>query len=191
MEDDSKIPVSQKQNEGQWQSHQHLHHIIEKSIQRESKENKAALKAALEAHSREHMLHEQAHVREHEMSNIALNKAEDSMNRRLEGMNEFREQLNAQAAYFVNREVFEKTTKETDAKTDAAIAALADKWDTIAKSLINKHDTDFNALAGEIQSEREIRKSFEGSMNTWKWLASFLGASGVAGVILLFASSNT
>lgn len=190
MEDQERVPVSQKQSEGQWKAHDRLHHLIEKNLERESRDSKETLRAVMAAHAREHQLHEQAHVREHEMATIALNKAEDSMNRRLEGMNEFREQLNSQAAYFVTREAFERYIKENELKTDTAISALTDKWETVAKSLVNAHNTDFNSLSGEIQNEREIRKVFEGSMNTWKWLASFLGASGVAGVILLFATNT-
>jgi len=172
-------------------THQHLHEQIEKALNKDSAAMKEALTAAITAHNREHELNRIAHEREHELNDKALNKAEQSMDKRLEGMNEFREQLNSQTATFVNRETFERYTKESDVKIDAALLALTDKWDTISKSLVNRHDSDFNSLAGEIQAEREIRKSFEGSVNTWKWLASFLGASGVAGVIYLFINTST
>ena len=52
------------------------------------------------AHEREHAQHEASHAREHEMTTLALGKAETTMDRRLEGMNEFRAELTRQAATF-------------------------------------------------------------------------------------------
>ena len=47
------------------------------------------------------------HAREHELERQALLKAEATMNLRLEGMNEFRAQLNQQQGTFVTRTEFE------------------------------------------------------------------------------------
>lgn len=182
--------VSQQQSTRQWELHQTLHKILENSTTKEIEAVRDSLKAALFAHVREQELHAQAHEREHQMTATALDKAEQSMDKRLEQMTVFREELNAQAGSFVNREMFERYIKESEAKVDTSIAALTDKWDIIAKSLVNRHEADFNIQAQEIQNEREFRRAFEGSMNTWKWIASFLGASGVAGVILLFATNT-
>lgn len=154
-----------------------------------------------DAHSREHALHEKAHELEHEMSSEALHKADTTLERRLEGMNEFRAQLEKQSSDFLTREIFEQYTKEQTLKVETALDASTDKYDTIIKAIVNRHDSDtdasrdshdndIQALRNEIQQEREHRKTFEGSINTWKWIATFLGASGVAGVILLFASQR-
>ena len=56
---------------------------------------------ALETELREYR---EAHRREHGMLDDVLQKAEVTMDRRLEGMNEFREELRKQAANFATRE---------------------------------------------------------------------------------------
>jgi len=142
------------------------------------------------AHQREHSLHGEAHELEHRMTQEALEKADNSLERRLEGMNEFRAQLEKQAGAFLTREVFEAFVKEQANKTELALSNMADKYDTLIKAIVNRHDSDTDTLRDEIQREREIRKTFEGSVNTWKWLATFLGASGVAGVIIMFATGT-
>jgi hypothetical protein len=43
---------------------------------------------------------------------LALGKAEESMTRRLDAMNELRDQLNQQAGTFLTREAFEQTLRE-------------------------------------------------------------------------------
>lgn len=142
------------------------------------------------AHMREHQLHEDAHELEHAMTSEALTKADLALERRLEGMNEFRAQLEKQSGAFLTREVFEQIIKELTNKTDSALTNSAEKYDTIVKAIVNRHESDMQALKDEIQGEREYRKTFEGSINTWKWIATFLGASGLAGVILMFATGT-
>jgi len=155
----------------------------------------------LNAHSREHDLHDRAHVMEHDMTGTALNKADRALEIRLEGMNEFRAQLEKQAGQFLTREAFDAYIKEQATKTELAVSTNTDKYDTIIKAIVNRHDSDTDslheenvalkeALRAEIQQEREYRKTFEGSINTWKWIATFLGASGLAGVILMFATQK-
>lgn len=157
--------------------------------------------AAWAAHHREHDIHERSHAVEHQMTQDALNKADLALERRLEGMNEFRAQLEKQAGAFLTREVFDGYSKEQAEKISVALSAANDKHDTIIKAIVNRHDSDTDALQTqiqelkeslrqEIQSEREIRKTNEGSINTWKWIATFLGASGLAGVVLMFATGQ-
>jgi len=141
-----------------------------------------------EAHQREHDLHERFHETEHIMTETALNKADSTLEHRLEGMNEFRAQLEKQASAFLTREVFEQYTKEQTNKFETALTNNADKYDTIIKAIVSRHDSDVDSLEKEIQSEREVRKTFEGSVNTWKWIATLLGASGIGGVILMLIS---
>lgn len=56
-------------------------------------------------HQREHESHSEAHDREHLMTQVALDKADERMNVRLEGMNEFREQLRMQTTTFVTKDM--------------------------------------------------------------------------------------
>jgi arginine utilization protein RocB len=59
------------------------------------------------AHADLHDAHDKAHDQEHEMTEQALDKAVNSMDRRLEGMNEFRNTLRDQAATFVRMETYQ------------------------------------------------------------------------------------
>lgn len=54
------------------------------------------------------MLHADAHAREHELTTIALEKAERAMEHRLENVNEFRGQLRDQAATFASRDLMDE-----------------------------------------------------------------------------------
>lgn len=171
-----------------WEAHE-KHHILENEL---DTKDFSVVNIRMEdfriAHEKVHDIHSHAHDREHEMTNLAITKAAQSMDVRLESMNEFRDQLTVQSQTFLTREVFEKYTQDFDAKMDLALSSVADKSDTLMRSLVNSHNSDYNSLRDLIQAEREIRKAFEGSINAWKWLAGFLGASGVAGVVFLFAT---
>jgi len=142
-------------------------------------------------HNKEHDLHDKAHHIEHEMTEAALVKADSTLETRLEGMNEFRSQLEKQAGQFLNRESFDQQMKEYTLRNSTAIETLSDKYDAIINAMVNRHDADTEGLKEQIQTERELRKEFQGSINTWKWIATFLGASGVGGVILLFITRFT
>lgn len=52
-------------------------------------------------------IHAESHAREHKSSDTAINKAEESVNRRLEGMNEFRQALKDQQLLFMPRTEFQ------------------------------------------------------------------------------------
>lgn len=129
-----------------------------------------------------------SHQREHQLGQVAIEKAEEAINRRLETMNDFRAQLTEQQATFLARETFDSYVKDSDRKQELLSVTSGEKFEAVVRGLASRHDTDFEALRQQIQAEREIRKAFEASINTWKWIASFLGASGVAGVVLLFST---
>lgn len=110
--------------------------------------------------------------------------------RRLETLNHAHEKAVEAQRSTVPRELFDNYVNENSDRVSSAISTINEKNETLAKSLINRHDADYNGLRELLQGEREARKSLEGSINTWKWIASFLGASGVAGVIILFATGT-
>ena len=70
-----------------------------------------------EAHNREHLAHERIHA----VEKVQVDKAEDQMNKRLEGMNEFRSALQDQSARMITREVFEAYQKEREARLQSAV----------------------------------------------------------------------
>lgn len=45
-------------------------------------------------------------------------------------------------------------------------------------------DSQLDRVEGLVATEREARRAAEGSLATWRFLAGFLGVSGLAGVIL-------
>lgn len=149
------------------------------------------LELLLNSHEKEHILAKESHEKVHEMESLALIKAEIQMSHRLESMNEFREQLNSQAATFLTRDAIESSLEEWGLKLETASSTYSEKTETVFKALVSRHDSDYDTLRELIQGEREARKQFEGSINTWKWIASFLGASGVVGVFLLFVNNAT
>lgn len=70
------------------------------------------------AHQREHEQHAKEHDREHLSTEQAIRVATQSMDKRLDGMNEFREALTSQQATFVRREMLDAYAKEADKKHD-------------------------------------------------------------------------
>ena len=69
---------------------------------------------------REWVLWLEAHRQVHDTTNAQLGKAEVSMERRLEGMNEFRQSLRDQTATFMTRDM-----------ADARLSAMADKIEAV------------------------------------------------------------
>ena len=66
----------------------------------------------------------QAHRREHDLLSVFLDKTEKTLEHRLEGMNQFREELRAQNASFMRRELIEAAMSVLDKKADANKAYL-------------------------------------------------------------------
>jgi hypothetical protein len=106
--------------------------------------------------------------------------------RRLDDLNHAHEAAVEAQAKTVPREVFDTYVKESSGKLELAAKNQTDKYEAIISTLVNKHDSDISTLTNNLQNEIQIRKSFEGSLNTWKFIATFLGVSGVGGVLLLF-----
>jgi DNA repair exonuclease SbcCD ATPase subunit len=59
---------------------------------------------------------ERAHEHVHELEHEAINKAEDAVNLRLEGMNELRAQINTERGKYVTRETFDAVNSSTDGR---------------------------------------------------------------------------
>ncbi len=61
-----------------------------------------------------------------ELNELAIKKAEDSMTARLEGMNEFREQIKEERANYVTRDILALTVKERNIRLEALENAKAE-----------------------------------------------------------------
>lgn len=64
-----------------------------------------------DSHNDLHRVHEIAHAREHESTEKAILKAEESLAQRLEAMNEFREQITTERGDYVRREEYDAVKK--------------------------------------------------------------------------------
>jgi hypothetical protein len=73
-----------------------------------------SFKKFIRIHQKETQLRWRAHEREHILMERALSKAEEAMNARLEGMNEFRATLEKQADGFASRNSVEELQKFRD-----------------------------------------------------------------------------
>jgi len=74
----------------------------------------------------------QCHTDEHKQLAIALIKAEEAVNLRLEGMNEFRNQLSLQASTFLTRDAANEKERSYALIADAAEKRLGilERWQT-------------------------------------------------------------
>jgi hypothetical protein len=82
----------------------------------------AELKANVQELAR---LHSEAHAREHALTQTAVEKAEQSLGVRLEGMNELRAQITGERGTYVTRDMLEAKLSGIDGKVDSGTAGLA------------------------------------------------------------------
>ena len=142
------------------------------------------------AHAKEHEMHDVAHEVDHGHTTDLIHKNEETTDKRIDRMSDVILQLQNQSTSFLTRDAYDRAHLDLEEKLRSEISSLEDRHEALIKSMLNRHESDYNAVRESIQAEREVRRSLEGSLNTWKWLAGFLGASGVAGVILFFATQG-
>jgi uncharacterized protein YydD (DUF2326 family) len=91
-----------------------------------------ALTDYIRYHEALHADHSLAHGREHMMYQEAIQKAEEAMTARLEGMNEFRQQLTAERALYVTRDQIDARDKALDAQLEHLQAAMTESMRQLA-----------------------------------------------------------
>lgn len=74
-------------------------------------------------------LHAEAHAREHALTGDALDKAAVSMEKRLESMNEFRDQLREQASTFVRRDMMDQRIAAIISRAEQDMRAITERID--------------------------------------------------------------
>lgn len=82
-------------------------------------------------------LHAEAHKREHYHGDVAVQKAYETMDKRLEGMNEFRDQLRDQAATFARRDYVDTVIAGVTATLEARSKSNSDRIDTLERKEAN------------------------------------------------------
>jgi hypothetical protein len=69
-------------------------------------------------------LHSEAHAREHGLTQTAVEKAEQSLGVRLEGMNELRAQITGERGTYVTRDMLEAKLGGLDGKVEGALSGV-------------------------------------------------------------------
>lgn len=119
-----------------WANHRREHETIADAVGTAHISATAALKAALSDHHREHEVHAAAHEREHiahsrehVLNDQSVATAAHSVDKRLESMNEVRQQLRDQTAAFASAERVEQFIKDTDRRFTEASKHTDDKYE--------------------------------------------------------------
>jgi hypothetical protein len=112
-------------------------------------------------HERDHATHLEAHIREHAATEEALNKAAAAMEKRLEGMNEFRDQLKTQAASFITRDVFDAKMQAMQDQLgllrDEHVGFMStERFEREHKALIDKIDDKFASYDLKLVAEEKV-----------------------------------
>jgi hypothetical protein len=119
-------------------------------------------------HQREHEAAERAHRREHDADSRSIELAMQGINRRLEELNQLRKEV------IIDRNQF--VVASTYAAEHQAV-----KVEFRGKS---------EALAARIDALEKVIDRFEGSVNTWRAIAGFLGVTGVGAIIYAIANGK-
>ncbi len=129
-------------------NHQDAHDREHALHEEKHKSETAAVLTALDAVGRERRIHEEAHDREHkahlevhELAQIAVSKAETSVEDRLKAMNEFRAQLRDQQSTFAPREVVDALVKELDRRFADLNAAMQTHFEAAEKLTQDRFET--------------------------------------------------
>lgn len=117
-------------------------------------------------HQRAHDRAEEAHRREHEAEARALDKGGEQLEHRLTELNKLREEVVLDRTQFVR----------------------ADTWAAEHKALQQGFEALVEKLALRIDAVEKAYDRAEGAVNTWRWLAGFLGIGGVALIVWSLAT---
>lgn len=94
--------------------------------------------------------------------NLALHLQAEEYERRLDSLNHAHEQALEAQRQTVPRELFDQYVKESAARVELA----------------------FSSLQGRLDSIEQLADRREGALATWRFIAGFLGVSGIVGVVL-------
>jgi hypothetical protein len=104
--------------------------------------------------------------------------------RRLGELNHAHAQAVEAQARTVPRELFDAFVKENDARRESSFSALGARLEASIDNVKQTHRVAVDALAGEIEVERNARIRAEGSVSVWRFIAVFLGLPGFAALLL-------
>ncbi len=110
-------------------AHERIHAVEKGQV------DKALVDAADTArlHAVAHRDQHDAHERVHAVEKSQVDKADGLMNKRLEGMNDFRRTLQDQSAMMVTRELFDAAMKEQASRTEIRAGAMDERFKSLEK----------------------------------------------------------
>jgi hypothetical protein len=147
-------------------------------------------------HEREISLNHAAHDKQHEIEKEAEQKAETALDKRLEGMNEFREQLKEQAAGFITRDMSDERLKNlqdqiTLLRDASASYMTVDRFDREHKALIDSTNTAITDLSKKLVDEEKVTVRQDATQalidkinDNRKWLIG-IGATSILSLVTL------
>lgn len=119
-------------------------------------------------HEREHEAAERAHRREHDADQRAIDLAVQGIDRRLDELNLLRKEVITDRSQFV----------------------LNDSYASDLQALKVEFRGKSDSLGQRIDNLEKIIDRAEGSINTWRGIAAFLGISGVGAIIWAIIQSG-
>ena len=117
-------------------------------------------------HLREHEAEERSRRREHDAEQRALDIATGDVNRRLGELNVLRSEVIKDRSQFIREDTYKSEHRSLVDQVDALVKALTARIDAVEKSLDRA----------------------EGAVNTWRFIAGFLGLGGVALIVWSLAT---
>ena len=124
-------------------------------------------------HEREHDTADAVHRREHEAEQRSLTLAAQQIERRLEDLNELRAEVLKDRAAFIQVDTY----RAEHSALKAELLGQIEKVRAIAERIGDSLDT----------VQKSVDRA-EGAVNTWRWIAGFLGIGGVALIIYSLAT---
>ena len=119
-------------------------------------------------HQREHEAAERAHRREHDADQRALDLAVAGIDRRLDELNQLRKEVITDRSQFVLHGGYESDIQALKVEFRGRNDALGQRVDNLEKLLDRA----------------------EGAVNAWRWLAGFLGVSGIGAIVWALINST-
>ena len=119
-------------------------------------------------HDREHEAAERAHRREHDADQRAINLAVQGIDRRLDELNQLRKEVVTDRSMFLSSETYAAEHNGLKIELRTKVDALGQRIDALEK----------------------VMDRAEGAVNTWRFIAGFLGVSGVAALVWAIVNSH-
>lgn len=171
------LDVQRKDTDDYRSAHDATHKAEQESVRtaldaekQRDEDHRIAHSAAHDAHAVLHKVEAQAHKEQHAAEHTAVGVAQASMDKRLDAMNEFRDQLRDQAATFISRS----------------------QYDAFVQHYEKAHDEVLQQVATEREERRANEGSHRGSAASIGWIVTAISVVGaILGIIIVISNVLT